>query len=273
MSERVCPQCGAQADPNAKVCIYCGTPLEGNEPAAPEAPVSQEENAAQTPQPEATPYTAPAPQPSYVPPVGAVPPQPGYVPPANAVPPQQGYTSPAGAVPPQQAPYGAPQQTPPQPQPPYGYGAPYTPPAYGGPRQQQFCKQCGRPLTPGAAVCVSCGVPVGAGNTFCPNCGQPTNPMAAVCVNCGAALAQAPAGEAKSKLAAGLLGIFLGSLGVHNFYLGYTNKAVAQLLICLLGAFACGIGPVVSAIWGLVEGIQVLTGTIKVDAKGVPLSD
>ena len=28
MEERKCPQCGAQADPNAKVCIYCGTPLE-----------------------------------------------------------------------------------------------------------------------------------------------------------------------------------------------------------------------------------------------------
>ena len=254
MSERVCPQCGAQADPNAKVCIYCGTPLEDNGPAAaPEVPASPSENTAQAPQPEAVPYTAPAPQPGYVPPVGAVPPQPGYVPPAGAVPPQQ---------------------TPPQPQPPYGYAAPgYTPPVYNGPRQQQYCKQCGRPLTPGAAVCVGCGVPVGAGNAFCPNCGQPANPMAAVCVNCGASLAQAPAGEAKSKLAAGLLGIFLGSLGVHNFYLGYTNKAVAQLLICLLGAFACGIGPVVSAIWGLVEGIQILTGTIKVDAKGIPLSD
>ena len=28
--------------------------------------------------------------------------------------------------------------------------------------------------------------------------------------------------NAKSKIAAGLLGIFLGSLGVHNFYLGFT---------------------------------------------------
>ena len=29
----------------------------------------------------------------------------------------------------------------------------------------------------------------------------------------------------KSKMAAGLLGIFLGAFGVHNFYLGYTTKA------------------------------------------------
>ena len=33
----------------------------------------------------------------------------------------------------------------------------------------------------------------------------------------------------KSKVAAGLLAIFLGAFGVHNFYLGYTGKAVAQL--------------------------------------------
>lgn len=35
----------------------------------------------------------------------------------------------------------------------------------------------------------------------------------------------------KSKIVAGLLGLFLGTLGVHNFYLGYTGKAVAQLLL------------------------------------------
>ena len=39
----------------------------------------------------------------------------------------------------------------------------------------------------------------------------------------------------QSKLAAGLLGIFLGGLGVHNFYLGNTGKAVAQLLLTLVG--------------------------------------
>lgn len=37
----------------------------------------------------------------------------------------------------------------------------------------------------------------------------------------------------KSKIVAGLLGLFLGTLGVHNFYLGYTGKAVAQLLLTL----------------------------------------
>lgn len=41
--------------------------------------------------------------------------------------------------------------------------------------------------------------------------------------------------NAKSKMAAGLLGIFLGSFGVHNFYLGYTTKAVIQLVCTIVG--------------------------------------
>ena len=77
----------------------------------------------------------------------------------------------------------------------------------------------------------------------------------------------------KSKMAAGLLGIFLGSLGVHNFYLGYTGKAVAQLLLTLVGWIACGLGPAAASIWGLVEGIMLLTGSIDKDADGNPLGE
>ena len=45
--------------------------------------------------------------------------------------------------------------------------------------------------------------------------------------------------SSKTRLAAGLLGIFLGSLGIHNFYLGRTNLGVTQLLIAI---FTCGVG-------------------------------
>lgn len=69
----------------------------------------------------------------------------------------------------------------------------------------------------------------------------------------------------KSKIAAGLLGIFLGMFGVHNFYLGYIGKAVAQLLISVL---SCGILAIVSEIWGLVEGIMILCADNYKDAKG-----
>ena len=71
--------------------------------------------------------------------------------------------------------------------------------------------------------------------------------------------------QPRSRLAAGLFGIFLGALGIHNFYLGFTGKAIAQLLISVL---TCGILSWVSAIWGLIEGILILTGSINTDASG-----
>lgn len=133
-----------------------------------------------------------------------------------------------------------------------------------------YCRNCGNSMDPNAAVCTQCGCAKGTGQSYCPNCGGATVPGAAVCTQCGYGLTPEATPNAKSKLAAGLLGIFLGSLGVHNFYLGFTGKAVAQLLISVL---SCGTLAVVSAIWGLVEGIMYLTGSYTVDGKGNPLKD
>ena len=129
-----------------------------------------------------------------------------------------------------------------------------------------FCRNCGKQIEDNASVCVNCGVAVGQASKYCPNCGAETLPKAVVCTKCGVSLsAPIPEGEQKSKLTAGLLGIFVGGLGVHNFYLGYTGKAIAQ--ICLSLCFGVG------AIWGLIEGIMILTGSINKDAKGIPLKD
>jgi TM2 domain-containing membrane protein YozV len=54
----------------------------------------------------------------------------------------------------------------------------------------------------------------------------------------------------KSRIAYILLGVFLGGLGIHNFYAGYTNKGLAQLLISVL---TCGYGAIVSWIWAIIE--------------------
>ena len=60
------------------------------------------------------------------------------------------------------------------------------------------------------------------------------------------------------KIAAGLLGIFLGALGIHKFILGYTTEGIIMLLVTIL---TCGLGGAVIGIIGLVEGIIYLTKT------------
>ena len=129
------------------------------------------------------------------------------------------------------------------------------------------CRNCGREVDPQAVACVGCGHPPLADNRFCQHCGAETpDPAAYVCLRCGVRLVHAPAGApgARSQLAAGLLGIFLGSLGVHRFYLGHHAIGVAQLLVTFV---TCGLG----AIWGFIEGILILTGGIDRDADGRPL--
>ena len=76
--------------------------------------------------------------------------------------------------------------------------------------------------------------------------------------------------DARSRVAAGVLGILLGALGIHNFYLGNTGIGLLQLLLSIL---SCGwLAPAVW-VWGLIEGILILTGSTKVDGRGIPLRD
>ena len=155
-----------------------------------------------------------------------------------------------------------------------------------------FCPNCGTQVDPNAAVCPNCGTPTGAqpaqgpapNQAYAdPNAGynpapgydpnaqqyaqpgydpnQAYNPNGAYSPN-----PQAPVGgyQQKDKLTAGLLGIFLGGFGIHNFYLGFTTKAIIQIVVTLI---TCGI----ASLWGFIEGILILTGNINTDANGVPL--
>ena len=141
------------------------------------------------------------------------------------------------------------------------------------------CPRCGADVEAGAVFCAACGEAVPAQQTppegyqqpqyqqpqfdqqqyQQPQYGQPMpgfQPNAAV----------PPGYEQKSKMVAGLLQIFLGSVGAGRFYLGDSKKAVIQLVVTLV---TCGAG----SIWGLIDGIMILTGSVNVDANGVPLKD
>lgn len=135
-----------------------------------------------------------------------------------------------------------------------------------------YCRNCGKELNENADYCTNCGVATTKGNSYCSACGTETNENADVCVKCGANLSKQKK-EPKSKIAAGLLGIFLGVFGIHRFYLGYTTIGVIQLVLSVvLGIFTCGISTAAISIWGFIEGILIICGSvITTDADGNPL--
>ena len=105
-----------------------------------------------------------------------------------------------------------------------------------------FCRQCGNQVLATAAICMKCGSPIG---NFLSDSGNGNSNS-----------------SKKSRTAYVLLGIFLGYLGIHNFYAGYTGRGIAQLLLCICTGWM--VFPlVILFVWTLMEVI-----TITQDANG-----
>lgn len=75
-------------------------------------------------------------------------------------------------------------------------------------------------------------------------------------------------GAPKQWIVAVLLAFFLGTLGIHNFYLGYTTKGIIQLVLTITV-----IGIFVSGPWALIDFIMLImrSGSYATDAQGQPL--
>ena len=146
-----------------------------------------------------------------------------------------------------------------------------------------YCKNCGEKLNEGVNFCFNCGFKSGEGQGYCDKCGVKLN--SSTCSNCGNIIEDYKENlnregynnqnynsnyverKPKSKVAAGILGILVGGLGIHRFYLGYVGIGILQIVVTIL---TCGAG----SLWGFIEGILILCGTtITKDADGIPLSD
>lgn len=126
------------------------------------------------------------------------------------------------------------------------------------------CSACQNLISKQAASCPKCGQPQ-VTNNFRQNSSQLGNfnqmPQMAY-GGYGTANHQVFARPSKSRGLFIVLGLFLGCLGVHNFYAGYNGKGIAQLLISLTF-----VGLIVTAFWALIEII-----TVNTDASGMPMS-
>lgn len=123
---------------------------------------------------------------------------------------------------------------------------------------ENVCPQCGAPIDPGVTECKFCGeklaVQQAAQQVQQPQTVYIQQPQPQVVIQ-QAAPQQVymtginPAWPVKSKVAAGILAIFLGGIGVHKFYMGKIGMGILYILFCWTGIPACV---------GFIEGIIYL---------------
>ena len=95
-----------------------------------------------------------------------------------------------------------------------------------------LCPQCGAPAQAGATKCEYCGAaisqPIQQAQAV-----QTAQPVQQVIIQQAAPVNMERANwPIKSKVAAGILALFLGGLGIHKFYLGQGGKGILYLLFC-----------------------------------------
>lgn len=99
---------------------------------------------------------------------------------------------------------------------------------------------------------------------YCSNCGKELNEGADVCLGCGKAIEKEKTLKGvspHSRLVTFLLCTFLGTLGIHRFYVGKNGTGIIWLL-----TFGClGIGT-------LIDWILILCGSFK-DINDLPITN
>ncbi len=69
--------------------------------------------------------------------------------------------------------------------------------------------------------------------------------------------------SSKSRITAGVLALLLGTMGIHDFYLGNTKKGIIHLVLLMTGIFS-----IASTVWAICDGIMLLCEKTNTDAKG-----
>lgn len=89
---------------------------------------------------------------------------------------------------------------------------------------------------------------------YCSECGAQINAKAEICPKCGVRVSAPATNLDKNKTVAAVLALFLGTLGIHKFYLGNTKMGLIYILISITF-----IGLFVTAILSLYDAIKLFT--------------
>ena len=142
-----------------------------------------------------------------------------------------------------------------------------------------YCRQCGEEIkNEKAVICIKCGTSKGQGDSFCNECGaEVNNKNSEVCLKCGVSLkrnntmnnftnqinnAASHTSNNNSKMVAGLLALFLGSVGLHRFYLGYMKIGLIQLAIFVVALFVFAPAVWTVTVWALIDMVFIFTGKL-----------
>jgi hypothetical protein len=137
-----------------------------------------------------------------------------------------------------------------------------------------YCKNCGTRFGGNEKTCETCGFTRGSGLSYCPACGKKAEKGDETCRYCGATIFDPYTKDGRSRSLAGWLAVFLGCLGIHNYYLGYFKKGLMQMILSLLASIlSLGYALPVVWLWGFIDGFRILRGYVRVDARGRFLRD
>lgn len=74
--------------------------------------------------------------------------------------------------------------------------------------------------------------------------------------------------QENKKIVAGILGILIGSLGIHKFILGYTKEGIIQIVISVVTCGIRGIIPFIEGILYLTKSDEEFYQTYQVGKRG-----
>lgn len=119
------------------------------------------------------------------------------------------------------------------------------------------CPQCGAPLPEGTSKCKFCGEVITAApqQQVAPQVQYVQQPAPQIIIQQVPVQTQGdpainPYWPIKSRISAGVLGILLGGLGIHKFYLGKAGLGILYLVFCWT---------FIPSVIGFIEGIIYLT--------------